>query len=248
MDKTCPKCKIECKAEQTFVICEAFCVGMSCFHVKCVGLSDDEGKACSLSKRNIAWMCGDCKDLIENLKFRATVNKVRSIQQPLETRVEQLKAEVEKIGTRMDELLETTKCRNNTKEIIPVEIVEEPKSSFSRSISPLSSTRLSKNQETGPRYISDSPLQLHVSNISNDVTEEEVLQMVTDAIGVEEVLSIECLVPKWKDRSTLDFISFKVKIDENYRRVALKRSNWPKEVRCREFIEFGNTTWTPLRL
>lgn len=114
---------------------------------------------------------------------------------------------------------------------------EEFRFSPSTSYVPLSSTRVSVNRANEGQ--SNDSLKLHISNIANDVTEEEVLQMINEAIGVEQVRNIKCLVPPWKDLSSLDHISFKVEIENDYRETVLKTSTWPKEYDAESLSTLG---------
>lgn len=215
---------------------------MNRFHAKCVGLSEDQGRACS--QRNIFWMFDECTELMGTIKFRAVVNKMRSHTKPLEIEIERLKSDAAEMREKMNTMQDHVTNK-------PVACVNEPtheeefRFSPSTSYVPLSSTRVSVNRANEGQ--NNDSLKLHISNVANDVTEEEVLQMINKAIGVEQVRYIKCLVPPWKDLSSLDYISFKVEIEHYYRETALKTSTWPKGVRCREFVKFGNRTWRPMR-
>lgn len=240
----CRNCKTECLDSDSVVVCEGFCVGIQRFHARCVGLTDDEGGVCLY--RNIMWMCDDCCALMENMRFRDTVNAVRSISCPVREEIEKLKTEVKAINDTLD-------CIKGKTPIVPDEGCSAITSGSPMNVphplspghsSPLTSTRIGSSPSICTNATS---LKLHLSNIANDVTEAEVVQMIANAIGVRDIISIKCLKPAWRDATTMDFISFKVEISDCHRLNALCSSRWPKEVKCREFKDFPNTTWRPTR-
>lgn len=245
MELECGKCKNECLESDTTVVCEGFCVGFHRFHARCVGLTDDEGATCL--HRNVLWMCNDCCALIEDFRFRDTVNVVRSKDCPVKNEVAILKAEVQKMSETLDCLVEragfvsSIVCTATTSKCPKTDV---PQHSSIEDSPPLTSTR---TVFSPPVCTDDSTVKLHLSNIANDVTQDEVVRMIADSIGVQEIISIKCLKPVWKDVSTMDSISFKVEIADCHRSSALYSWRWPKGIRCREFVEFSNTTWRPAR-
>lgn len=103
------------------------------------------------------------------------------------------------------------------------------------SIAPLlSSTRVDRAIK---EQHNETSLKLHISNIAIEVNEKEVLQMISNAIGVYQVHHV----------SSLDYISFKIGIDISYRETALQILNWPNGERCVEFVDCRATTWRPAR-
>lgn len=233
-ERGCSKCKTECSSNETIVVCEGFCVGIQRYHARCVGLSDDEGGVCL--HRNILWMCDNCLDLMENIRFRETVNAARSVNHSVEKEVENLKADFVKMNETINNLLDKVALissdDSSTKSTFrPPSVDNSP---------PLSSTKIIST----PGCSNATTVKLHISNIANDVTTDEVLQMVYDSIGVKEIFDIKCLKPAWRN---VDFISFKVEIPGCHRTNALNLSKWPKGIRCREFKDFVDTTWRPVR-
>lgn len=90
--------------------------------------------------------------------------------------------------------------------------------------SPLSSTKLEPIDEI--RCLStDGNLQLYVSNIATDVSDGEVKDMVCKSIGAREVLGIKRLVAYGTDISTMDYVSYKVIVDVQFRSTATRSSS-----------------------
>lgn len=158
---------------------------------------------------------------------------------------DEVKAEVERIDKILTQL---------TSHLQSIEICGELSSnSINLSTSsppPLSSTKNNVEHlanEQPSVVMQNSSLQLYISNIANDVTEDEIGSMVCEALGAERVLNVKCLVSPWKDISTLDYVSFKVVVGAQYRKAAFAASNWPTGVRIREFRDRYNSVWRPNR-
>lgn len=235
----CNVCMIEIRPGDIVVACEGQCDGHKYFHAKCVGLSYDEGCACLHS--NIFWMCDCCRDHIEKGRFRNAMTEKPSYATRKE--VDCLKSDVERISKLVSQFSTHASSEQgpspkghtgSKRQVI----------SADNSSSPLSSTKID-NPDPAAEIGKDDLLQLYVTNIAIDVTDCEVQQMVCESIGANNVRSVKCLVPVWKDTSTMDYVSFKIVVDAKFRNVALKSSNWPAGVRCREFRDSFHTPWRP---
>lgn len=231
MIQNCETCKIEIVAEDVVVSCEGLCEDQRYYHARCVGLSYDEGCACL--HQNIFWMCDPCRDSIEKARFRKAFGEKQNNEYATQDEIDCLKSEVNRISEVVSKMA--------------TNITTAPNQSTSTSTqctyhhSPLSSTKLFAN-DPAPN---ESLLQLYVSNIAPDVTENEVKQMVCESIGAPNVLDVKCLVPPWKDVSTLNYVSFKVTVDAQFRESAFRISNWPSGVRLRQFRDYYNSVWRP---
>lgn len=245
MEQKCSTCKKDCCTGETTVVCEGFCEGIRRFHANCVGLTDEEADVCLY--RNIMWMCDDCRNLMEDLRFRSTVNAPKSLGSPVTAEVECIRNEIAKISTMINEMNETIGSMIINPHTVSLNALSSPPDEMP----PLSSTKNFPNASSASCVENyngtNETFKFYLSNIANDVTEEEVKQMVKDSICVDEIYAITCLKPRWKDVSTMNFISFKVEIDGRHRTTALKSSIWPKGIRYREFNEHTATTWRPNR-
>lgn len=233
MTNCCTACKVEFRAGDIVVCCEGFCENLPQFHAKCVGLSYDEGCACLHD--NIFWMCDSCRAHIENGRLRKSANINKSSEFVTKTEVNTLKAEVERISQVVSEMSSTFA---KTEEILMCR-----QSSFKDS--PLSSTRLPVTDQLA-QASNDPYLELYVSNIATDVSQNEVAQMVCESLGSNEVIGIKCLVGSGTIISTLDYVSYKITVEEKFRNAALRSSTWPDGIRCREFRNTSKTAWRPL--
>lgn len=241
----CHKCDVEIRPEDTVVRCEVFCKAEHVYHAKCVGLSYDEGCACLHS--NICWMCDSCRHAIDYGRFRKAETATSDTRIfATQDEVVHLKTEVERINTIVMQFTSPPSTIEASAELTH-HTMNVPLSTSS----PLTSTR---SNIVDPAVdlpsdvnINNNTLQLYVSNIANDVTENEIGLMVCEALGAERVFNVKCLVSPWKDTSTLDYVSFKVVVDAQYRDTALNASKWPTGVRCREFRDRYSSVWRPTR-
>lgn len=232
MANCCTACKVEFRVEDIVVCCEVFCENLPQFHAKCVGLSYDEGCACL--HENIFWMCDACRVRVENGRLRETTNTKKSSDFATKTEVNALKVEVERISQIVSEMSSiSTKTE---------EISMRRQSGFEES--PLSSTMFPATDQMS-RASNDTRLELYVSNIATDVSENEVVQMVCESLGTKEVFGIKCLVGSGTIISTLDYVSYKITVGAKFRSCALRSSTWPDGIRCREFRNTSKTTWRP---
>ena len=206
------------------MMCYGICKDKHTFHARCVGLTYDEGCACLHS--NIFWMCDPCRHAIEYERFGKSASDINT--EKLATK-DEVKAEVERIDKILTQL---------TSHLQSIEICGELSSnSINLSTSsppPLSSTKNNVEHlanEQPSVAMQNSSLQLYISNIANDVTEDEIGSMVCEALGAKRVLNVKCLVSPWKDISTLDYVSFKVVVGAQYRKAAFAATNWPTGVR-----------------
>lgn len=224
MDYTCQKCKTICCPGETVVVCEGFCEDVRRFHAACVGLSNEEGDVCLY--RNILWMCDDCRDLMENVHFRSSINAIKSLKKPVVSEVESIKWEIAKMSAKLNQIDETIGSLTNASSTSlnaalfspPVDV---PLLSSAEIVTASSSAELREH-----RNRREDTFNLYLSNIATDVTEE----MICEVLCIDKIHAINCLKPTWRDTSTMDFISFKVEIDEKHRRKALSSTNWPKGI------------------
>lgn len=240
MTNQCNTCKAEIRAEDLVVACEGFCDGYRYFHAKCVGLSYDESCACL--HRNIFWMCDSCSDMIEKGRFRKAVKDLQeSNDYATKSEINELKTEVKRIS-EMISLKETNVAEVSNKSASSSH--SEAQNFIGKHSTPIASSSVNDNHHVAD--IENDTINLYISNIAIDVTIEELKEMVCESTGAKNVMQVKCLVSSWRNVSTLDYLSYKVSIDAQYRKSALKKSNWPNGVWCREFIDNPNVAWRPI--
>lgn len=237
MIQQCEVCNIEIVAEDIVVSCEGLCEEQRFFHAKCVGLSYDEGCACL--HQNIFWVCNSCRDAIEYARFRKAFNDKQNSSYVTKSELDCLKTEVKRISETISQIeINSTSVSN------PSTSSGHLHRSNDKHSSPLSSTKRNA-VDFAERTLSNDILHLYVSNIAPDVTEHEIEKMVCESVGAPEVLRVKCLVPSWMNISDLNYVSYKVSVDAQFRETAFKIANWPSGVRCREFRDISSSAWRP---
>lgn len=233
MRNQCTACNVEITAEDIVVSCEGFCEQFRYFHAKCVGLSYDEGCACL--HENIFWMCDTCKDVIAKGRCREAMKEVNNFA--MITELNSIKSELNRISQTVLKIEGNFTDPNESSKL-------QCSQELTGNTSPLSSTKLDAIVENHSPSTDDN-LQLYVTNIANDVSDDEVKDMVCESIGAREVLGIKRLVAYGTNIATLDYVSYKVTVDAQFRSTATKSSSWPDGVRCREFRSYTRRAWRP---
>lgn len=258
-DSVCKKCAQSIDPKELSAVCEGYCGDL--FHAKCALLTEGDLGVLSWS---IIWMCEVCIN-----RFRSTRDSIGP-DSPSETlhetsnRKVARKDEEETKPTIEDEVKELKKAVAGVIDTL-AKIVPTVPAAFT---SPLHSTPLSSSfmlldgtsacntcsgeNETEQRRQSKTSgnFSLLLSNIDVSVSEMEIHQLVTRALGIcihdPDHVEVVKLISNWKHRSRIDYISFKVILDVRWKAKAMNPSTWPKPVRFREFVNRNNDTWKPV--
>lgn len=242
----CKKCthSIDMKTE-CFTVCEGNCSGA--YHAHCVGLSE---AAVSVIKKNIIWLCDICLESFHAERFQELIEckqdaehsgpKVEIIKE-----INELKIQISNITT----MLSGYSRRSTLEESLPLHQVSTPLSSPDALNEVL---RESSANHTNEGIACTSTERQHsfsllLSNVNSCVTEQDIDSLVSKSLGITDIdnRTVTKLVPKWKPCEELDYISFKVVLDEKWKTAALRSSTWPPTIKFREFINRQRCTWYP---
>lgn len=96
------------------------------------------------------------------------------------------------------------------------------------------------------KAIDDGEFAMLLTNVDVSVSETDIQQMASQAIGTPEpeCINVTKLVSKWKSRN-LDFVSFKIVFDSKFKTRALNPMIWPRSIKFREFVHRNTQTWKP---
>lgn len=226
MDMQCGTCSLQIDTNTLYTICEGRCAKR--FHGKCVRVCEEDLRALS---QNIVWICDDC--MVHFRKVRdMNLEPVAPMPNPMENKLKELKAQAEGIIAAIDSI---THCAE-----VPI--------SIHRHSTPVASPKsLDTTNVCSSHTIEEESFSLLLTNIDCGATEREVAEMVSDSLcaSKEECRAITKLVPKWKNCADLDYISFKVVLNNKWRRTAMTATTWPRGVRFREFVNRRDETWKP---
>lgn len=240
----CKKCShpIDAKTD-TFTVCQGRC--SKTFHAHCVGLTADTVRALC---KNVIWLCDDCLVEFGSVRYREK-NECMEQQQPphIIKDVAELKTQV----ARIIEMLSEAKQKPSTENISFIRhstpVSSEPSTKIS-SCSDSSSFSPSRKDDHST-IVRDHSFSLVLSNIDNRVTDHEIGLLVSQSLGTKESDNVRVtkLVPRWKVCEEMDYVSFKVVLDEKWRDAALSVSTWPQQIRYREFVNRRAVTWHPIQ-
>lgn len=245
---SCPKCElpVNCKTD-LFVVCEGKCY--STFHAACVGLS--ETSVCCLQK-NVIWLCDDCLS-----DFHRSQRKQQSeLDQQEDTVLRSVTGALNAISTKVAEIMQLIPMVNSIENPERTEIAPSHSTPIhsmllqkgSKIDTSFCKTRTSRMNlsATNSACRNEEMFSLFLSNIDEKVTEEEVSDLVSQSLGIDECSSINIvkLVPKWST-DFRDYASFKVTLHDQYKNRALQASTWPTGIMYRKFYEKPRNTWRP---
>lgn len=108
-------------------------------------------------------------------------------------------------------------------------------------------TDISESNEQHSRSEMSKTFELFLTNIDKYVTENEISLMVSRCLGINStnIFDVKKLVSNSRDFCKLDYVSFKIALDEHQRTLAMNESTWPKGVKFREFVNRHSNTWKP---
>lgn len=244
----CPKCCLQlCCESDNSIMCEGSC--FQSYHAECVGLSEAIVRCLS---KNIIWLCDDCL-----ASFYKQNNPMKSpAKEPTE-----FDLELAEVKDKISNIMETLSS------ITPQLPMSQQKETFcsiqctARHSTPMSSPPLCSGSKleygssielsSGSKHSGEeNSFSLFLTNIDGSATEQEVSDMVAQSLGINEMQRIEVLklVPKWRMHYYKPpYVSFKITMDQRFRRTALQSETWPAGIMFREFIEQPRRIWIPFR-
>lgn len=230
--------------------CDGFCSKM--FHAECVSITESDLITCCT--RNILWFCDECLPKLWEIKNRETAIPVQSVEPAnspdgsisIEAQIVKLNADIAIINETLQEVI----SRSNT---------GGGKSEAHRTFCESNTTQRSKllcgTKESTPSFsqcTTSSPSSsapglfwIYFTKIASFTTENDMRNMVREALHYDGSISVRKLVPPWRDAATMDYVSFKIGIATNLKNMAMESSTWPKGLRFREFVNAESSVWEP---
>lgn len=237
----CSKCCTAVISGQPYTICQGFCT--DAYHADCVNLTDADVMSFNRN-RCIWWLCVSCTNMMCNIRNDKSLLSKRS---SFALQREQTVKSVPPLEADMkNDILEMKK------EIAIIQRTLADHSNVHGSASINESTPLARsspkcdktlmfgskcsstNVSTSSSSTTQEKFWLFFTRLKNTVNEDQMLRMVSTAIGSNNV-TVRKLVACWKDISTLPYVSFKIGIDPEFKNVAMLSSTWPTGVCYREF-------------
>lgn len=255
----CKKCSLSVDARvDLFTVCEGDC--SMTFHSTCVSLSESDILAL---KANIIWLCDDCMGIFRRARdnrvcregIAAGTNNDIAHSGTNGTKGKTIEDEVHELKDAVSEI------RHTIAKIVHVGSTGDPPVLHSTPVSSIklldgtnrtnacdTTTRNDEGLRQQCAAMDERNFSLLLTNIDTSVAEWEVHRMVAQALGSAvdpEHLDVIKLVPQWRNHSSMDFVSYKVVLDNRLKAKAMDPSTWPKGVRFREFVRKRFATWRP---
>lgn len=203
-----------------FATCRGPC-GKS-YHSSCIGLLRNQVTALS---ENVFWLCEQCATAFDQWKTAFQPESAISSPSAIDVEIVELKDHVAGILDRL--ALITTKLSTFTTSVSSSPVASSTLCSGTKDDNS-SKERLCITDPSRIETVNSSDeFSLLLTNVNNAVSVEEIRAVVSRCLGAP---SIECnnimkLVPNWVDCRTLDYVSFKIDLNEKMEMSCTHRFN-----------------------
>lgn len=242
--------------ESDRIICRGYCGAT--FHAICVHVDEPLLTELRQSTKNVFWMCDGCASIFVNAHFRQMMTSFDQRNAILPDAVQSMQAEIGKLHTALNALSEKVDAKPNT----PTPFATpNPWFSVNRSNRQLVTPKrrrenngdaIGVSSESGmvgtktadviktvqiERRPDDNLFWIYLSAFHPSTSENQICSLATECIGIppDSKPRVVKLIPRGKDISTLNFVSFKVGVAFGFKEKALSCETWPETVRFRQF-------------
>lgn len=236
----CKKCAVCIYTEfGLFVVCAGPC--RNSYHMSCVGISKEQLRAIS---SGLLWLCSECRLAFNDWRNDEQSSTIAPAPNVIHADILELKTQVSTIMDTLHQitLRDTSDARPNILHSTPVEtadVMNGTNDSYKNVTEPESAEQYETTTDAGC-------FSLFLSNIDSSATDNDVKTMVYRCLSLPAVehLGLIKLVSKHMDCRLLDYVSFKVILDQKWKDLAMQASTWPPGIRFREF-RHSTQTWKP---
>lgn len=231
--------------------CDGFCSKF--FHTECISLTESDLMTCF--SRNIMWFCDECLPKLWEIKNRENVNPEHSpdsvishdANTSMEAQIVKLNADIANINETLKDVISRSNIRDG-KSVAHCTLYESSTTQPSKLLcgtkeSPTPS--FSKCSTSSPSCSASRHFWMYFTRIASFTTENDMRNLVRESLHYDGRISVRKLVPPWKDAATMDYVSFKVGIADNFKDMAMDSTTWPKGLRFREFVNAESSIWEP---
>ncbi|XP_053686338.1 uncharacterized protein LOC128746026 [Sabethes cyaneus] len=257
----CHRCKKTVTASDR-IVCQGFCGAT--FHVICAKVDDPVREALGIGGNNVFWMCDPCAELFSSGHFRALLTdfdgKCSSF---MPKAIQSMRDDIDKLHTALTALTAKVdaKPNANTPYATPIPwpnvtrstgLQSTPKRRRGNSGNPVSppSTMTVNTYGTKAAHTirtvnlhrkqDEDMAWIYLSAFHPSTTEKEIASLVTECLALHagDQPKVVKLVPTGKDPATLNFVSFKIGVNQQFKDKALCCETWPENVRFRLFEDY----------
>ncbi|XP_055523178.1 uncharacterized protein LOC129717333 [Wyeomyia smithii] len=252
---TCKRCKKKV-SDADAVICRGYC-GAS-FHAICVNVDVPLRQHLGQYRNNLFWLCDGCSLLFSNAHFRALMSGFDQKISALPDAVQSMQGEIEKLNSNLKALsakvdgIPITPTPFSSPNPWPAihrtnraaQSAKRLRDSDGKSVNvAVDSIKMGTKAATAipsicldPR-LEDDFVWVYLSAFHPNTTERQVASLVTDCLelATNTKVKVVILVPKGKDLNSLNYVSFKIGLNERFKEKALSCDSWPEHIRFRQF-------------
>lgn len=166
------------------------------------------------------------------------------------SRQKSLEDDVKELQTNVADIMNAIASITNIPNIVSTSATTASNESFAllngTNVNKLGAVSNDDYHQQRQKAIDDGEFAMLLTNVDVSVSETDIQQMASQAIGTPEpeCINVTKLVSKWKSRN-LDFVSFKIVFDSKFKTRALNPMIWPRSIKFREFVHRNTQTWKP---
>lgn len=245
------KCCQKIVSDSDRILCRGFCGEV--FHTICVKVDFPLMDQLRSHKDNVYWMCDDCSTLFANGHFRSTVGRYEKDDKGFPDAIKSIQDDITKLSTTVASLVAKVDLGPQTPTVnsgswFKFDNRAQSSSAKRRRGNDGSSvvSKVQTKQYCGTKTTCSSLrtvetgndlLWIHLSAFHPETTVQETVSFVRECLnmGDDQPVKVIKLIPKGRDPSTLNFVSFKVGIGKHLRTEALSCESWPQNILFREF-------------
>lgn len=251
------KCCQKVVSDSDRIVCRGFCG--EAFHGICVKVDCSLMDVLGLYEKNLYWMCDDCSALFANGPFRSIISCYDKDNAGLPESIKLIQDDISKLNSAVTALTEKVESKQKT----PFRFNSNYSSGNNGLLNQNENTPKRRRGENGTTLVGTSKAScgtkvsctsiktvkasnelfwIHLSAFHPTTTEDEISELVRDCLQLAEGNKprVVKLIPKGRDLTTLNFISFKVGVDIGSKTEALSCETWPQDVLFREFVDNGS--------
>lgn len=246
----CNSCNDDIESTEASITVSCFVCEKSYHGFTCIGLSKPQLRMIKEVK-GLLWNCAHCsissfpKFVCNKLSEISKKDTPANSQEAILTRLDHLSSEMEKLKKNVDSIStsdfdipiggkrpRTGQPRPLTPRVLGAPF-EWPKPTISNDHQAIKGT----NIESTSLKVVEVPIFFHVSRFSTTTTEEELKSWLSIKLQLTSDQSIKCtkLIPKGRDLSALEFISFKIGASKELEEKIMDPSVWPTNITVRPF-------------
>ncbi|XP_065085023.1 uncharacterized protein LOC135707192 [Ochlerotatus camptorhynchus] len=253
----CKKCQ-KTVSEKERIFCRGFCGDT--FHIICAKVELELLDQLGLYEKNVFWMCDHCSELFTNGHFRNIVSRDSAQSSLIPEAVDSMKADIDKLNSAVAALAAKVDSKLPSASTSTLSWPRSDRLNSNRNTPKRRRTSINSNDKpilSGTKPPSESiktvnqnadKVWVYLSAFHPSTTNEDIASLVRDCLALDpsETPMVAKLVPKGRDPTTLNFVSFKIGVKKELRDLALSCDSWPESIQFREFEDSRSLKITQL--